>query len=183
MKLGIQLHLAGLSLSDTVSVLDGLGVDRCRTTVHNWIQKADLQPAEGCDPNHVAVDETVIQVNDQRFWLYAAVDPDTGRLLHVRLFPTRTQALTEMFLAELKEKHLVDDALFLVDGAPWLQAACHRHGLRFQHVSHGNRNAVERVFKELKRRTESFANHFRHADSATAESWLQAFAVCLNQLI
>jgi transposase-like protein len=65
MKLGIQLHLAGRSLADTVSVLDGLGVDRCRTTVHNWIQKTELQPAEGCDPNHVAVDETVIQVTDR----------------------------------------------------------------------------------------------------------------------
>ncbi|RLM83362.1 IS6 family transposase [Halobellus sp. Atlit-38R] len=183
MKLGIQLHLAGLSLSDTVSVLEGLGVDRCRTTVHNWIQKADLQPADGVEPDHVAVDETVIQVNDQRYWLYAAVDPATNRLLHVRLFPTRTQALTEMFLAELTEKHLVDDALFLVDGAPWLQAACHRHGLRFQHVTHGNRNAVERVFKELKRRTNAFANHFRHADPETAETWLQSFAVCWNQLI
>lgn len=35
MKLGIHLRLAVLSLSDTVSVLDGLGVDRCRSTVHN----------------------------------------------------------------------------------------------------------------------------------------------------
>jgi transposase-like protein len=183
MKLGIQLHLAGLSLSDTVSVLAGLGVDRCRSTVHNWIQKADLQPTEGRNPNYVAVDETVIRVNDQRYWLFAAVDPDTNHLLHVRLFPTRNQALTEMFLAELREKHLVDDAIFLVDGAPWLQAACHRHSLRFQHVTHGNRNAVERVFKELKRRTEAFANHFRHADPNTAETWLQAFAVCFNQLI
>ncbi|MDQ2055294.1 IS6 family transposase [Halobellus sp. H-GB7] len=183
MKLGIQLHLAGLSLSDTVSVLAGLGVERCRSTVHNWIQKADLQPTGGHDPNYVAVDETVIRVNDQRYWLFAAVDPDTNRLLHVRLFPTRTQALTEMFLAELREKHLVDDAIFLVDGAPWLQAACHRHSLRFQHVTHGNRNAVERVFKELKRRTEAFANHFRHANPNTAETWLQAFAVCFNQLI
>jgi transposase-like protein len=93
-----------------------------------------------------------------------------------------TEARTE-FLTELREKHLVDDAIFLVDGAPWLQAACHRHSLRFQHVTHGNRNAVERVFKELKRRTESFANHFRHADPNTAETWLQAFAVCFNQLI
>jgi transposase-like protein len=125
MKLGIQLHLAGLSLSDTVSVLAGLGVDRCRTTVHNWIQKADLQPTEGYDPNYVAVDETVIRVNDQRYWLFAAVIPETGRLLHVRLFLTRTQAVTEMFLAELREKHLVDVTVFLVDGVPWLQAACH----------------------------------------------------------
>ena len=183
MKLGIQLHLAGLSLSDTISVLDGLGVERCRTTVHNWVQKADLQPTEGRPPNHVAVDETVIRVNDQRYWLYAAVDPDTNHLLHVRLFPTRTTALTEMFLADLREKHLVEDATFLVDGAPWLKAACHHLGLRFQHITHGNRNAVERVFKELKRRTNTFANHFRHTEPETAKTWLQAFALCWNQLI
>lgn len=39
------------------------------------------------------------------------------------------------------------------------------------------------VFKELKRRTEAFATHFRYADPNTAEAWLQAFAVCFNQLI
>lgn len=117
-----------------------------------WGTEGDLQPADGAQPNHVAVDETVIQVNDQRYWLYAAVDPEQNRLLHVQLFPTRTQALTEMFLSELKEKHLVEDAVFLIDGAPWLQAACHRHGIRFQDVTHGNQNTVERVVKELKRR-------------------------------
>jgi transposase-like protein len=125
MKLGIQLHFAGLSLSDTVSVLAGLAIQRCRTTVHNWIQKADLQPREGRCPDHVAVDETVIQVNDHRFWLYAAVDPSLNRLLHVPLHPTRTTAISEMFLLELREKYLVDDAIFLVDGTPWLLAACH----------------------------------------------------------
>ena len=39
-KLGIRLHVAGLSLSDTASVLAGLGVDRHRTTIHTWMQKA-----------------------------------------------------------------------------------------------------------------------------------------------
>ncbi len=29
----------------------------------------------------------------------------------------------------------------------------HRHGLRFQHVTHGIRNAVERVYREVKRPT------------------------------
>ena len=183
MKLGIRLHLAGLSLSNTISILANLGVERCRSTVHNWVQKADLQPTDGANPDHVAVDETVIQLNDDRYWLYAAVDPATNRLLHVRLFPTRSQALTEMFLAELREKHLVDDAVFLVDGAPWLQAACHRHGLRFQHITHGNRNAVERVFREVKRRTNQFSNTFCHAKPSTAENWLQAFAFAWNQLI
>jgi transposase-like protein len=47
MKLGIRLHLAVLSLLDTIFILDGLGVDRCRSTVRNWVQKADLQPLDG----------------------------------------------------------------------------------------------------------------------------------------
>lgn len=33
MKLGIQLHLAGLSLSQTVSFLENFGIDRCHSTV------------------------------------------------------------------------------------------------------------------------------------------------------
>ncbi|ELZ33143.1 IS6 family transposase [Halorubrum tebenquichense] len=183
MKLGIRLHLAGLSLSDTVSILDRLGVDRCRTTVHNWVQKADLQPRRGANPDHVAVDETVIQLNDRRYWLYAAVDPATNRLLHIKLSPTRNSAISSMFLSELREKHQVDNAVFLVDGAPWLHAACHRHGLRFQHVTHGNRNSVERVFREVKRRTNQFSNCFSHAEADTVENWLQALAFAWNQLI
>jgi transposase-like protein len=160
-----------------------LGVGRHRSIVHRWVQKADLQPTDGADPNHVAVDETMIQPNDERYWLYAAVDPDTNRLLHVRLYPTRNTAITSMFLSELREKHQVGDAVFLVDGAPWLQAACHRHGLRFQHITHGNRNAVEHVFRKVKRRTNQFSNMFSHVEPSTAENWLQAFAFAWNQLI
>jgi len=35
MKLNIQLHLAGLSLSNTVSFLEVFGVERVRSTAHN----------------------------------------------------------------------------------------------------------------------------------------------------
>lgn len=118
-----------LPLSDTVSVLQRLGVDRHQSTVHRWVQEADLQPIDGVEPNHVAIDETVIQLNDERYWLYAAADPDTNRLLHIRLFSTGTTANTSMFLSGLREKYQVDDATFLVDGAPWLQTACQWHGL------------------------------------------------------
>jgi transposase-like protein len=73
----------------------------------------------------------VIQLNSERYWLYAVADLDTNRLPHVRLYPTRTNAIILMFLFELREKQQVDDAVFLVHGAPWSQAACHCHGLRF----------------------------------------------------
>jgi len=146
MKLGIQMHVAGLSLSNTISVLDNLGVQRSRKAVHDWVQKADLQPVSGKSPNQIAVDETVIRINDQQFWLYAAANPQTNEILHLRLFSTTTTALTEIFLKELRQKHDVETAVFLVDGAKHLQAALQRAGLRFQTERHGNRNAVERIF-------------------------------------
>jgi putative transposase len=49
-------------------------------------------------------------------------------------------------------------------------------------MCYGNRNAVERVFKEVKRRTSSFGNSFSHAQPTTAETWLQAVAVWWNSL-
>ena len=117
MALGIQSHVAGLSLSNTVELLEALGVQRSRKAIHDWVQKADLQPESGKSPNQIALDETVIRINDQQFWLYAAADPETNELLHVRLFATTTTTLTEIFLCELRHKHDVETAVFLVDGA------------------------------------------------------------------
>jgi putative transposase len=181
-EVGIQLHLAGLSLSNTKQYLERLGVERSRTAIHNWVQKADLQPTSEAEPNHIAVDETVIQLNDERWWLYAAVDPETNEFLHVKLYSTRTTQLTVHFLRELKQKVPVTQATILVDDAHHLKAALSRLGFRFQIRRHGNRNAVERVFREVKRRTSSFSNTFSHVKPTTAESWLQAFAVWWNHV-
>ena len=78
MKFSTQLHLAGLSVYNTVSFLETCCVERTRSTVHNWAHKADLQSESGRSPGHVAVDETVIRIDDEQYWLYAAVDPDSN---------------------------------------------------------------------------------------------------------
>ena len=124
MKLSIQPPLAELSLSNTVSILDIFGVERARSTVHNWVHKDDLQPEAGRCPDHVAVDETVIRLNDEQYCLYAAVDPDPNDLLHTKLEPTGTNVIADQFFAELREKHDVEDAIFLVDGAVPLHRTC-----------------------------------------------------------
>ena len=113
--------------------------------------------------------------------LYAAVDPEANKSLHIWLFQTRTPQLTVLFLRELRDKQQVEQATFLVDGAHYLNAALERLGLRFQITRHGNRNSVERVFREVKRRTASFSNTFSNVEPPTAESWLQAFAVWWNR--
>ncbi|QCS44704.1 IS6 family transposase [Natrinema versiforme] len=183
MKLSIQLHLAGLSLSNTVSVLYIFGVKRARSTVHNWVYKADLQPEDGCSPDHVAVDETVIRLNDEQYWLYAAVDTGANKLLHTKLEPTTNKVISHAFFAELREKHDVDDAVFLIDGSHSLKDAGSRHSLDFRYERHGNRNSVERIFREVKHRTSSFSNCFRNAKAETADDWLRSFAFAWNQLI
>ena len=183
MKLSIQLHLSGLSLSNTVRVLEIFGVKRARSTIHNWIHKADLQPTSGKNPDHVAVDETVIQLNDEQYWLYAAVDAATNELLHTTLEPTRNTMIAQTFLAEIGEQHDVSEAVFLVDGAQSLQAACRRMGYDFRYEKHGNRNSVERVFREIKRRTICFSNCFSNASAETADDWIRSLSFAWNQLI
>ena len=183
MKLAIHLHLGGLSLSNTISVLDSFGIDRARSTVHNWVQKADLEPEAGRDPDMIALDETVVKIEGERFWVYSAVNAETNEILHLKLYPTRNLALTKMFLRELSEKHEVEDAEFLVDGAPWLQAGLHELGMHFRHETFGERNPVERVFQKIKRRTNQFYNTFSQSSAESAENWLQALAWFWNQLI
>lgn len=169
MGLGIYLHLADLLLLKTTLDLEEIGVDRGSSTVHNWMQKSDLQPTPTRQPAHVALDEAEIQVTDQRVWLYAAVDPATNAFLHFGLYVTRIQALTERFLRELRQHHDVNGATFLVDSAIWLQAGLHHHGLHFREQTHCRRNSTERIFKEVKRRTIQFANHFRNGEPTTLE--------------
>lgn len=161
----IRHHLAGLSLSNTVILLEESGVERSRVAVHNWVQKAALQPAGGRNPDRVAVDQKAIRVNDELYWLYAAVDPATNRILHSRLFPTYTISIAREFLTEVAED---------------LIGALRQEGYSYRVQRHGFRNAVERVFREVERRTSSFSNCFSHADPTTAETWLQAHAVWWN---
>jgi putative transposase len=113
----------------------------------------------------------VIRINGQQYWLYAAVDLETNRFLHVRLFTTTTTALTSKLLRELSEKHGVSEAVFLVDHAHHLAAVLNQAGFRFQTLRYGNRNAVERIFREIKARTSSFNNSFAYVDLATVETY------------
>lgn len=49
-----------------MEVLEDLGIERNRKAIHDWVQKADLQPAFDPSLNQITVDETVIRINDQQ---------------------------------------------------------------------------------------------------------------------
>lgn len=162
MKIGIESYLARLWLSNTVPLLAELGVKCFRKAVHDWLQKADLQPTEGRSPNYVAFDETVIRINSQQSWLYTATDSDMNHLLHVPIVCDDNHCSDSYFLSELREKHNVESTVFLVDSAKQLQTSLRRAGFRFHPERYGNRNSIEPIFRELKRRTSPFSNCFSH---------------------
>jgi transposase-like protein len=179
-EVGIRCHLAGMSLRDASQHLDELGVDRSHVAIHKWVHNADLQPLSTVTADQLAVDEKMIRLHGNEYWLYGAVDPRTNKILHVSLFPTTTKQTTRWFLDELHRRYQLDDVLFLVDDADYLGPVLAEDGYRFQVISHGNRNAIKRVFREVERRTSSFANSFGHVTLETAESWLEALAVYHN---
>jgi transposase-like protein len=75
----------------------------------------------------------VIRLNDEQYWLYAAVDPETKELHRKRLETTTNSVLARTSFAELREKHDLDDIVFLIDGSHSLKDACRRHGLDFRY--------------------------------------------------
>lgn len=93
MKIRIHRHRAGLSLSNTVSICEMFGDEWAWATVYNWIHKVERQPTDGHTPDHSAVEETVGRRNDERYWLYAAVDPATHEVLIQRLNHHETRSL------------------------------------------------------------------------------------------
>ncbi len=122
----------------------------------------------------------MIRLRGQVLWLYGAVDPQTNEILHINLFPTATKQTTRWFLAEFHRRYQLNGVLFLVGDADYLAPVLAEDGYRFQVLAHGNRNAIERVFWEVERRTSSFANSFSHGELEIAQSWLEAFAVYHN---
>lgn len=57
--------------------------------------------------NHAALNETVIQLAEYRYWRYTAVDPEMSDIHHIQLYSTTTTVLTEQFLHELTAKHSI----------------------------------------------------------------------------
>ena len=183
MKMGIRLHLAGLSLAKTVSFLEKFDVSRSKSTVRNRVQKAQLEPLDGRVTDLIALDETIVKLDGERHWLYMAEEQAINYILHLRLFPSRTLVLAKLFLRELADKHDIADAEVLVDGAPWLQAGLFELSMHFRYETFGDRNPVERMYQEIKRQTNQVYNTFVRADPETAENWLQALAGMHNEPI
>ena len=173
-RFGVRLHTAGLSIRETVAILEVLGVDRSHGAVWNWVHtlsEAQSDPPTAA-PSRVAVDEKQIEVDGEKKWLYAAIDTESKLLLEVDVFSRRGSDPAAAFLHRLTEKHDLADAEFLVDAASYLTALARRE-LSGQ-LNYRERNHIEKWFHTVVMRIDRFHSFWR-GSQASAKQWLRRF--------
>lgn len=89
------------------------------------MQKADPQSRSHRAPDRIVPDETVVRIDDERHWRYAAVDPQTNGFPHIRLFLTGYVRLAVPFLRERRDERRAEQTTFSVDGATVSKPHCH----------------------------------------------------------
>ncbi|WP_276272933.1 IS6 family transposase [Haloarcula litorea] len=176
----VRLHSMGLSLREVEAVLGWLGVDRCHQAIWNWketLAETQSDPPR-ISPTFVAVDETQIEIDGEKHWLFAAIDTNSKLLLDVDVYSRRGTDPAAAFLHRLTEKHDVDETVFLVDAGGYLTALS-RHDLSGW-LDYHDRNYIEKWFQTLAMRLTRFHSYWR-GSQASATRWLRRFRHYYNR--
>ena len=176
----VELYLRGLSYRQVAEILE-----ISHTTVWETVQKLAktiYQPkllAVKKQRNFIAVDETMIKINGEKRFLWAAIDVESREVLAVWITTTRNWWIARDFLL-IVLKSCEGRPVFLVDGGPWYKSAFNSLELHYLHVTFGLRNSVERWFRLVKERTKRFWNNFRGKDWRKVHRFVFLFAFWYN---
>ena len=130
----------------------------------------------------LALDETKLKLAGQQFYLWACIDVHAKEVLALRVSWARSNLDAELFLRRVLEACL-NKPMVLVDRGPWYTQALQDAGLRWRHVTFGQRNRIERWFGVLKHRTKRFYNSFpHHSTMRSVQTYLETYAAWYNLL-
>jgi transposase-like protein len=127
----------------------------------------------------VAVDETVLKVNGRICYLWAAIDVDTGEILALQASRGRGIPCAVKFLRKVLDSS-EGKPVIVVDRGPWYRWALERLGITYFHETFGNRNRIERWFREIKNRTKMFYNNVNSKTLKSIEELVTAIATMHN---
>ena len=180
-RLACAAHAAAASLAECHDLCEWFGASRTRATIHHWYQSYAEHYDQGStvEPDCIAVDEKQIQLaEEEKAWLYTAIDIDSKVVLHARLSQTRGTEPATTFLRELKEEHRVADAEFFVDGMGYLTALAKTDLIG--DLNYSERNIVEKLFQTYTMRVGRFHETW-NGSQPSAERWLTAYTAYYNQ--
>jgi len=102
-RLACTAHGGAASLAECRDLCEWFGVERRRATIQKWYQEYVEYHNQDftVEPDRIAVDEKQIQLeNEEKAWLYAAIDVDTKVVLYVQISQHRGCDPPEQFLPE-----------------------------------------------------------------------------------
>jgi putative transposase len=174
----VILFIAGLSLRDLSERLSLTGASR--ESVRIWVHRFSslFKPSKRAR-RLVAVDETVLKVNGQICYLWAAIDVDTGEILALHASRGRGLPNAIKFLRKVLDS-CEGKPVMVVDRGPWYRWALERLGITYFHETFGNRNRIERWFREMKDRTKRFYNNVNSKKLKCIEELVTAIAIMHN---
>ena len=129
------------------------------------------------------IDETVIQIGNQRFWLWICIEPIRNSILGIYISEERNMLVAEKFIRSLVEKY--GRHVVYTDGGTWYDEACYVIGLKHHLHSPLEKSLMERVNQYLKDRIESFDDYYPCMQKGECNlfhvhNWIQFFVSMYN---
>src|ERR687896_1038155 len=185
----LYLYFLGLSLRNTSKALEPFKDEKKRSyvSVWNWIQRfGSCQIYKRKRVTAFIIDETIIQIGSQHFWLWFCIEPIHSSVLGIYISEERNMLVAEKFIRSLVEKfgkHTV-----YTDGGTWYDEAC--NVLRLKHYLHSplEKSLIERVNQYFKDRIESFDDYYpcmqkEECNLFHVHNWIQFFVSMYNDTI
>jgi putative transposase len=129
------------------------------------------------------IDETVIQIGSQHFWLWICIESIHKSVLGIYISEERNMLVAERFIRSLVEKYGKNTVY--TDGGTWYDEAC--NALRLKHHLHPSfeKSLMERVDQYFKDRTEGFDDYYpcMQKDDCNlfhVHNWIQFFVSMYN---
>jgi putative transposase len=104
------------------------------------------------------IDETIIQIGNQHFWLWICIEPVNSSVLGIHISEERNMIVAEKFIRSLVQKY--GKHTVYTDGGTWYDEACNLIGLKHYLHSSIEKSIMERVNLYLKDRIESFDDYY-----------------------
>jgi putative transposase len=131
------------------------------------------------------IDETGIQVGNQKFWLWICIEPVYSSVIGIYISEERNMLVTEKFIRSLVAKY--GKHTVYTDGGTWYPEACKI--LRLKHNLHSSfeKSMMERVNQYFKDRIEIFDHYYPcmkdEFNLLHVHNWIQFFVSMYNDTI
>ena len=184
----LYLYFLGLSLRNTSKALIIFKDDKRRSYVSVWIWIQRFGSCQIYKRKRVSafiIDETVIQIGSQHFWLWICIEPIDKSVLGIYISEERNMLVAEKFIRSLVDKY--GKHTVYTDGGTWYPQAC--NVLRLKHYLHSyfEKSLMERVNQYFKDRTEGFDDYYpcvkNECNLFHVYNWIQFFVSVYNDTI